>query len=378
MKFTKIPVHLDELILDPNNPRFSKNEHERVTNESKFADEEVQAEALRKMVGDSDQFDIIGLKKSIQSNGFYEIVQPIMVRKVGSKYLVIEGNRRTTALKELYRKRNSGKEVDVLDQTLLDFMTEIPVVDLTDASKDEIDLLLGMIHVGGTKDWELLPSSLYIHKLYSELLGAKHHWNGEQVAEKFFYDPKVAKDVAAKASISTGKVRDMLRVNRVYRQLSDEATERTGDETKVNSRKASLIQESCKGAVFERYFHFNTSSYVMEPEGIDRWLHLMTDEGGEEPVIENPNDLRDFKKVLDKGSDEHIDRIYHDREKPGSVLAEIIAEQNERTLHNRLKTVKTELGKIDIAGLGVFAESEKELLDHIDKRIKSIRAAATI
>ena len=378
MKLDKIKVHLNKLILDPKNPRFSKNEHELITNESKFADPEIQEQTLAKMVGDSDQFDIISLKKSIQSNGFIEIVQPIMVRKIGSHYLVIEGNRRTSALKELYRKRNSGKEVDEISQELLDFMSEIPVVDCTGASKDEIDVLLGMIHVGGTKDWELLPSSFYIYKLYAELLGLKHRWNSEQVAENFVYDARIAKDVAAKASISTGKVKDNLRVYRVFKQLSDEATDRTGDETKVNSRKASLIQESCKGGVFERFFHFNTSSFVMEPEGIDRWLHLMTEAEGQDPVIENPNDLRDFKKVLGQGSNEHIDRIYEDGEKPGMVLAEIIAERNERTLHLRLKTVKAELGKIDIDGLGIFAEAEKELLDQIDEKIKRIRAAAAI
>jgi hypothetical protein len=116
----------------------------------------------------------------------------------------------------------------------------------------------------------------------------------------------------------------------------------------------------------------------MGSEGIDRWLHLMTEDENEEPVIENPNDLRDFKKVLAQGGPEHVDRIYNEGEKPGRVLAEIVAQQNERTLHVRLKTVKAELGKIDIEGLGDFAEAEKELLDHIDEKIKRIRAAAII
>ncbi len=378
MNFSKIHVPLEKLILDPNNPRFSKNEHELITDESKFANPAVQEEALAKMVGDKDQFDIISLKKSIQSNGFVEIVQPIMVRKIGEYYLVIEGNRRTSALKELHRKHNSGKVGDELSEELLETMRQMPVVDCTDASKDEISVLLGMIHVGGTKDWELLPSSFYIYKLYAELLGSKHHWNSEQVAENFVYDATIAKSVAAKASISSTKVKDNLRVYRVFKQLSDEATDRTGDESLVNSRKASLIQESCKSQQFEQYFSFNTSTFIMGSEGIDRWLHLMTEDENEEPVIENPNDLRDFKKVLAQGGPEHVDRIYNEGEKPGRVLAEIVAQQNERTLHVRLKTVKAELGKIDIEGLGDFAEAEKELLDHIDEKIKRIRAAAII
>ena len=38
----------------------------------------------------------------------------------------------------------------------------------------------------------------------------------------------------------------------------------------------------------------------------------------------------------------------------------------------------SELGKIDIDGLGVFAEADKELLSQIEDKVKRIRAASSI
>ena len=377
MNYKAINVPLEKLILDPNNPRFSKNEYELISDESKFADSAIQQEALAKMIS-GDLFDTMDLEKSIKANGYVSIVQPMLVRQIGDHYLVIEGNRRLSALKQLFSKHNSGKSKDVLSPELLDTMSNLPVYDYSDASKEEISVLLGMIHVGGTKDWDLLPSAFYIYKLYADLLCTEHNWNSQQIQKKFFFDREIGKKVAAQASISTGKVKRNLMLYRVFRQLADEAHERTGDETAVDVKKASLIDESCKNSGLARYFLIDTSTFLMESDGIDRFLHLIVDVENGDPVIKNPNDLRDFKKVLAQGGDEHIDRIYEDGEKPGAVLAEIVSLRNERTLHTRLKQVKEELGKIDIDGLGVFAEVDKELLDHIDKKIKRIRAAAAI
>ena len=66
---TKINLSIDDLILDPNNPRFSKNEQDIIQDEDRYADEEVQQETLRKMTSDNE-FDISSLEKSIKKNGF--------------------------------------------------------------------------------------------------------------------------------------------------------------------------------------------------------------------------------------------------------------------------------------------------------------------
>ena len=222
MNYTTIHVPLDKLILDPNNPRFSKNEYELVTEEAMFADPDVQLQALSKMVGDLNNFDIKSLEKSIKENGFHGLVQRILVRRIGEFYLVIEGNRRTTALKELQRKHSSGKAGDRLTEDLLALLEAIPVVDCTDLEKKQIDLLLGFAHVGGTKPWELLPSAFHVYNIYAELLGEKHMWDAIQVEAQFVYDAAVARQVAARASITSAKVKDYVRVYRAFKAISGE------------------------------------------------------------------------------------------------------------------------------------------------------------
>ena len=115
MKFPIIKVTLEDLILDPNNPRFSKNEHELIDVESKFAEQEVQNLTLLKMTT-GDQFDVDSLAASIKNNGYVSLVQPMLVRKINDKFLVIEGNRRTSALKTLKIKHNSGQKKHILHQ----------------------------------------------------------------------------------------------------------------------------------------------------------------------------------------------------------------------------------------------------------------------
>ena len=377
MKFPIIKVTLEDLILDPNNPRFSKNEHELIDVESKFAEQEVQNLTLLKMTT-GDQFDVDSLAASIKNNGYVSLVQPMLVRKINDKFLVIEGNRRTSALKTLKIKHNSGQKKHILHQELLDSMDSLEVVDCTEASKDEVDILLGMIHVGGTKDWELLPSSFYIYGLFADELCQKHGWDRDEVEERFVYDAGLAKNVAAKASVKIGKVRESLKVYRVFKQLVDEADERGMVESTITHRKASLISESVRGKVFEDYFGFNTYTYSMSQDGLEKWLNLVIGDDEHKGVIDNPADLRAFKKVLGEGAPSHCDAVYIDRRKPEQVLADVQTLQNERTLNSNLKMAISELGKIDIDGLGVFAEADKELLSQIEDKVKRIRAASSI
>ena len=383
MTLPKIHVSVDQLILDPNNPRFSKNAQDIIQDINRYEDEDIQEETLRKMVSENE-FDITGLEKSLKENGFVSVVQPILVKKINEKYLVIEGNRRTSAMKELKRKHDVGKAGDLLDDNLLETFEEIEVVDCTNSSKEEIDMLLGMIHVGGTKDWELLPSSFYIYKLYLEMLMEEHEWTEEQANKQFEYDAKIAKKVAAKASIKLSQVRDNIKIYRVYNQIYNELVDQgIYDETLFNHKKASLIGDSIKKDAMRNYFGFEGHKFLLSEDGLEKWINLMignTDEDGNAipKIITAPgtgdSSLRDFGKILADGTPSDIDRVYVDREKTSAVAADVLSRKNQRTLNLALKTVKTELQKIDIQGLLGVAEDDKDLLEEIEKTINTIKS----
>ena len=380
----KINLSVDELILDPNNPRFSKNEQDIIQDEDRYEDEDVQQDTLRKMTSDNE-FDISSLEKSIKENGYISIVQPILVRKIKDKYLVIEGNRRTTALKELKRKHQAGKASDLLRNDVLTSLDEIEVVDCTHATPEQKDMLLGMIHVGGTKDWELLPSSFYLYKLYIEIIMNEDGVTYEEADEAFEYSPNKAKIVAAKASVKLSQVRDNLKIFRAYNQLYNELNDLgIYNEELYNHRKASLIGDSIKNSTLKKYFGFDDQEYRFSEEGKEKWINLMIQgvdgEGNTIPkVITSPSTgdstLRDFAKIIADGNTSDHDRVYRDREKTSVVAADVMSRKNKRTLNLALKTVKGELGKIEFKGVVGIAEDDKDLLNEIEGLFLAIKGS---
>lgn len=96
---TPIDTKLDDLLLDPNNPRFSElGEQLNPVPEGRFADEKVQASTLDKMK--TPLFDVAELRDTIKTIGFLPMDRIVVRKWKGqpldgrSRYVVIEGNRR--------------------------------------------------------------------------------------------------------------------------------------------------------------------------------------------------------------------------------------------------------------------------------------------
>src|ERR1700756_4210372 len=111
MPLQKITVSVDNLLLDPNNPRFADiSEDSLNVPEIRYIDMIVQDEAYKKML--HPKFDVITLAKSIETVGFIP-VDNIVVKRLGDtdKYVIVEGNRRTTAIKYLIKEFQRGQSI---------------------------------------------------------------------------------------------------------------------------------------------------------------------------------------------------------------------------------------------------------------------------
>jgi hypothetical protein len=137
-------IPLDEVILDPTNPRVANTiaagQHDN--------DEAAQA-ALRELLW-SDP-DVQSLYRSIQSNR--GLIERIIVR---SNLVVAEGNCRTV----VYRKLRENFPEDPTWRT-------IPARVLPDDVSDrQIAILLGELHVGGKNKWSAFEKAGHIHQMY--------------------------------------------------------------------------------------------------------------------------------------------------------------------------------------------------------------------
>ncbi len=165
-----LDVVLSDLLLDPNNPRFSElGEELYVVPEARYAEEKVQSTAFERMK--SSVFDVSELKDTIKTVGFLPMDRIVVRRWKGKateqrqKYVIIEGNRRVTALKWLIQLHDTGKETLVQNQ--IENFTHISCLLLGDEFVNDTTLLIlpGLRHVSGIKEWGPYQKAKTVHAL---------------------------------------------------------------------------------------------------------------------------------------------------------------------------------------------------------------------
>lgn len=173
---TPITVDLDDLLLDPNNPRFSElGEELNAVAESRFADAKVQANTFDKMR--DQRFDVNELRDTIKTLGFLPmdriVVRPWKVASEPAKYVVIEGNRRVTALRWLIQLHENGKETFGEERLANLQRIECLVLDVTLAPSSTSLVLPGLRHVSGIKEWGPYQKAKTVHALRKSNMSAQ-------------------------------------------------------------------------------------------------------------------------------------------------------------------------------------------------------------
>ena len=163
-----IDLKLEQLLLDPNNPRFSElGEVLNSISEGRFADEKVQASTFDKMKDPS--FDVAELRDTIKAIGFLPMDRIVVRRWKGKSvkelFVVIEGNRRATALKWLVDLHGVGKinfdDVQLINLTNLECL----LLDDKHAMSAANLILPGLRHVSGIKEWGPYQKAKAVHAL---------------------------------------------------------------------------------------------------------------------------------------------------------------------------------------------------------------------
>ena len=165
-KLRMIQVKPGNLIPDQNNPRFMTHEKDLLPVDDAVTNCD---NTLTKMRNSS--YQIQELKNSIQKNGWIP-VDKIFVRKLKDekgKYLVLEGNRRITAVRDLLQN-------DDLDENIRQSLETITVAEIVDNLPDDairrkINYLLGVRHHGSLKPWSAFAQATDIHKRYLRVSG---------------------------------------------------------------------------------------------------------------------------------------------------------------------------------------------------------------
>lgn len=378
----EIEVETKLLVLDPNNPRFLTQHEEKVPLE-KCLDQDVIIKTHDQMTStdkNAYNFRIEELKASIVTNG-YRPVDRIFVRSMPNTdhYLVIEGNRRVTAIREILKDDDSPEAIKDQLQTI-----KVAVItgDLTEAElKTKITTILGIRHHGSLKKWSPFAQARNIHKHYEELQGkdTPFEWDGDLGG--------IGEKVGDALSISTKEVKERLRVYRAMEQL--EAALDFDTNAKMNQRYYSVISDvlNRKQKGLEDYLPFNDQEFRLSDEAITRFDQVCyftkpnrKDANGETSPINDPTQWRGLNQILlDEDPDERANNLKEVEEKhrkPNEVWAQRAEKLNKIEWSKFFEKVGMTLAEVDIGKLTLLdpeqTERAKALISQIKATIKEI------
>lgn len=145
-QLSTVEVKLDNIFLDPNNPRFIEHDWNTIP-EEQIKNQEVQQEIMERMVR---SFHIEKLKMNMEINGYLPIDRVILRPIDDENYVVLEGNRRICAAKMISQYSSSGEAVD---ETVIKSLESIPALSYTGQDSRAAWIFQGLRHIVGVHEW---------------------------------------------------------------------------------------------------------------------------------------------------------------------------------------------------------------------------------
>ena len=311
-KLVPIEVTPAQLLLDPSNPRIAED----VESDKSFSLKELTTPQVQEYilsVINKEANHIADLIRGIQSSGFITGPSDMIVKAVphSDKYLVLEGNRRTTALKHLLSRRDSlpAHVLRTFDRIQVKQFIYTPSSEFSEETV--VDIILGKIHIDGPLPWGALERAHYIYNCYVRELRP-----GTQRACRFEYVPACADAVASMFNFKRGDVRRQIEVYRVYQQLKEQRYDVKPDHYTLIDLALSYPR------VRDEYFRFEEDAFHFSLTGLERFNKLCI---VEEKAINNPRDFRAFRKIVEDGTEYEIACVENN-------------EQSINDIHDRVKS----------------------------------------
>ncbi len=277
--------HIDRLLLDPNNYRFIDNKNYRYVATSEIDDPRIQQRTRNLLTGKNEE-GINDLIISFKANGILKL-DPIQVKEIaGSKnLLVVEGNRRTAALKYLYEEFEKGNDVGKLT---IESFKSVGLVLISDESPMQHLITMGLHHISGKRKWSSINQAQLIYDLRH-----KH-----QMSEAEICDALAIKKYSLRRSL-----RALALIERY--KASD-----YGDQ--FQTKKYAIFQEIVTNVQVKGWLNWNEATYLPEhkinEEKLFSWISseefIDIDEDGEEtkttkePIITRSHEIRELSKFI--------------------------------------------------------------------------------
>ena len=350
-------VSLARLYLDPNNYRIVDNPEYRPVVPADVFNPDVQRRTTRFVLGRSQE-NVRDLIASIKENGWLDI-DPILVgRPEGSRYLVIEGNRRVATLKHLEsRYKEDSIDLGKLDPALF---YKVPVVFHELADERQHMVMMGLHHITGKRRWPAVNRAMAMKRLHE-------HFDGDADA--------VCNALGISKREFNLSVRTLVLV---------EAYKKSDYGDQFRSDQYNLFREVLNSPSMRDWLGWDpTTCTVARQANLDRLFHLMSpkfeDETGEEdgdggvpaessPVITTQGHVRELAKIInDPEAVKRLDetRSLQEATLSSSLLVKSGIDRAFGSCDNGIQRLSSQVGEL-----------ASEDLDRIDQLIGKLQGLA--
>ncbi len=336
-------ISLENLIPDPNNPRLMSGAERRISPKDAAKGNCVSCTYVKMK---EDEFKIHELVDSIKENGWIP-VDNIFVQEIPDQdnYLVLEGNRRLTALQVIF----NDEDIPVGDKLLsVDvFVVEKEESESIEEYEDYISTLLGMRHHGSLITWSAFAQSKNIYTHYCR--------EGGYTWESFEWNVVTAQKIADSLSVGVGgpkgrkdnvSVYSRLLVYRAMRQTNDYVMtlEEIGHDAGVKDNHYSLFSDLLvRGtAVLKGYIKQDVQSFLLDDLALGRMVNLCHFDKPERDntPIRSPQEWSPLGKILAHSKkDILLLRVTDGKELPSDVWSEEQAKEKKWQWDNWLREV---------------------------------------
>jgi len=154
-------VQLNQIHLDPNNPRIDKPGKEKISDD-RISETAIQIDCLQQL----QKQGINDLIESMKTSGFW-VVDRIVLRPLGTdQFVVVEGNRRVAALKTLQLAHTKGRIS--LPDDIYNGIIKIKALVYHGKNPEIAWIIQGFRHTPGIKSWERYPTARFLAKFQKE------------------------------------------------------------------------------------------------------------------------------------------------------------------------------------------------------------------
>lgn len=332
-------VSLENLLLDPNNFRFKDPSRTTPIAESRLGEESVQVAMLERIKSDG----VSELKQSIAENGFVQ-VERIVVRGYGDpenkQYIVVEGNRRTAALKLLQSDHRGGVD---FNQNVTDTFESVPVLIATDANDDDYLAIMGIRHVGGPKEWGGYQSALLVYQLFQESsLGAR--------------------EVASRLGLSVNEVNRRHRAFGALTQMMND--DEYGDN--VTPEMYPIFHEAVGQPIVREWLGWSQTSREFEAENNRSLFYSWLSDGDAGPKIRSYGEVRELKLILE--NDDALVALKDDNQSFADALAIVRSDAKSARWLPNVKSALASLNEMGTDTIQKLTDEEVSLLENLKKK----------